>query len=62
MALLRAFLDPKLDKFVAWNSRFRKAPRISEQEIQAVNASEILFFGATADPQRACNAGCHCGE
>src|SRR5260221_5411958 len=42
LALPRAFLERELDKFVAWNSRFLKALSISEEELRAINASEIL--------------------
>jgi hypothetical protein len=42
LALPRAFQERKLDRFVAWNSRFLKTLSISEEEVQAVNASEIL--------------------
>jgi hypothetical protein len=42
LALPRAFLDRKLDMFVAWNARFLEALSISEEEIRVINASEIL--------------------
>jgi len=42
LALPRAFLEHRLDRFVAWNLRFLKALSISQEEIQGVNASKIL--------------------
>jgi hypothetical protein len=42
LALPRGFLERRLEKFVAWNLRFLKALRISEEEIQSARGSEIL--------------------
>src|SRR5260221_4338873 len=42
LAIPGAFRERELDKFVAWNSRFLKALSISEEELRAINASEIL--------------------
>jgi hypothetical protein len=42
LAVPGAFLDRTLDKFLAWNSRFLIALRISEEEIRVADASKIL--------------------
>lgn len=42
LALPRAFVERRLDKFVAWNSQFLKVLGISEEQIRTTNASEIL--------------------
>jgi hypothetical protein len=43
LGLPSAFLDRKLDKFIAWNSPFLKALTVSEDRIKVIAASEILF-------------------
>ncbi len=47
LGLPSAFLDRKLDKFIAWNSPFLKALTFSEDRIKVIAASEILFFEET---------------
>jgi len=47
VGLPSAFLDRKLDKFIAWNSPFLKALTVSEDRIRIIAASEILFFEET---------------
>jgi hypothetical protein len=42
-----AFVNRKLDKFIAWNSRILHAFSVSEERIRAIAASEILFFEET---------------
>jgi hypothetical protein len=42
-----AFLNRKLDKFIAWNTPFLKVLTVSEDRIKVMAASEILFFEET---------------
>jgi signal transduction histidine kinase len=44
LALPRAFVDSKLDRFVAWNSHFLNALNIPEDQIKSQVASEVLSF------------------
>jgi len=47
LRLPSAFLNRKLDKFIAWNAVFLKSLAVSENRIKAMAASEILFFEET---------------
>jgi hypothetical protein len=44
LALPRAFVENKIDRFIAWNSCFLNALHISQREISALRASEVLCF------------------
>ena len=44
LGLPRAFFHRQQDRFVAWNSPFLNALGLSEEEIRAIRASEILLL------------------